>query len=164
LRTHIRQCAPHWACSKPGSPWLLILTQKEPDPAQARSSAAIASPADCRFNSPRLRTSGHPPCLSCHAGSVQLGPWHVVLAACGADRKAAAKGMRAIIDESGGAVGWRATGSASWPQQLDLAIAGWRGGALALMPPSTTGFQSVSLCQSYISCARLVSSVGSSDV
>jgi hypothetical protein len=30
----------------------------------------------------------------------------------------------AIIDESSGAVGWRATGSASWPQQLDLAIAG----------------------------------------
>ena len=48
----------------------------------------------------------------------------MVLAARGADRKAAADGMRAIIDESGGAVGWRATGSASWPQQLDLAIAG----------------------------------------
>jgi hypothetical protein len=46
----------------------------------------------------------------------------MVLAACGADRKAAADGMRAIIDESGGAVGWRATGSASRPQQLDLAI------------------------------------------
>jgi hypothetical protein len=38
--------------------------------------------------------------------------------------KSGADGMRAIIDESGGAVGWRATGSASWPQQLDLAIAG----------------------------------------
>ena len=48
----------------------------------------------------------------------------MVLAACGADRKTAADGMRAIIDELGGAVGWRATGSASWPQQLDLAIAG----------------------------------------
>jgi len=48
----------------------------------------------------------------------------VVLAARGADREAAADGMRAIIDESGGAVGWRTTGSASWPQQLDLAIAG----------------------------------------
>jgi hypothetical protein len=46
----------------------------------------------------------------------------MVLAARGANRKAAADGMRAIIDESGGAVGWRATGSASWPQQLDLAI------------------------------------------
>jgi integrase len=57
----------------------------------------------------------------------------VVLAACDADRKAAADGMRAFIDESGGAVGWRATGSASWPQQLDLAIAGRRGGALALI-------------------------------
>ena len=44
----------------------------------------------------------------------QRGAWHVVLAARGA----------AIIDESGDAVGWRATGSASWPQQLDLAIAG----------------------------------------
>jgi len=31
----------------------------------------------------------------------------VVLAARGADREAAADGMRAIIDESGGAVGWR---------------------------------------------------------
>ena len=31
---------------------------------------------------------------------------------------------RAVIDESSCAVGWRATGSASWPQQLDLAIAG----------------------------------------
>jgi len=54
------------------------------------------------------------------ASSVELGTWcwpRVV-------RKAAAAGMRAIIDESGGAVGWRATGSASWPQQLDLAIAG----------------------------------------
>jgi len=48
----------------------------------------------------------------------------VVLAARDADRKTATDGMRAIIDESGGAVGWRATGSASWPQQLDLAIAG----------------------------------------
>jgi hypothetical protein len=48
----------------------------------------------------------------------------MVLAARGADRKAAADRMRAIIDESGGAVGWRATDSASWPQQLDLAIVG----------------------------------------
>jgi hypothetical protein len=48
--------------------------------------------------------------LSRHAGSVQRGAWHVVLAARGADRKTAADGMRAIIDESGGAVGWRATG------------------------------------------------------
>jgi hypothetical protein len=48
----------------------------------------------------------------------------MVLAARGADRKAAADGMRAIIDESGSAVGWRATGSASWSQQLDLAIVG----------------------------------------
>jgi hypothetical protein len=47
---------------------------------------------------------------------------HVVLAARGANRKTAAEGMRAIIDESGGSVGWRATGSSSWPQQLDLAI------------------------------------------
>jgi hypothetical protein len=44
------------------------------------------------------------------ASSVEA--WHVVLAACGANRKAAADGMRAIIDESGGAVGWRATRSA----------------------------------------------------
>jgi hypothetical protein len=42
----------------------------------------------------------------------------MVLAACGADRKAAADGMRAIIDESGGAVGWRVTGSASWSLPL----------------------------------------------
>ena len=48
----------------------------------------------------------------------------MVLAARGADREAAADGMRAIIDESRRAVGWRATGSAAWPQQLDLAIAG----------------------------------------
>ena len=51
--------------------------------------------------------------LSRHAGSVQSGAWHVVLAARGADRKTAADGMRAIIDESGRAVGWRATGSAA---------------------------------------------------
>jgi len=57
----------------------------------------------------------------------------VVLAACSADRKAASDGMRAIFDESGGAIGWRATGSACWPRQLDLAIAGSRGGALALI-------------------------------
>ncbi len=56
----------------------------------------------------------------------------MVLAACGADRKTAADGMRAIFDESGGAIGWRATGSAFWPEQLDLAIAGSRGGALPL--------------------------------
>jgi hypothetical protein len=62
--------------------------------------------------------------LSRHAGGGQRGAWHVVLAARGADRKTAADGMRAVIDESGGAVGWRATSSASWPQQLDLAIAG----------------------------------------
>ena len=31
----------------------------------------------------------------------------MVLAARGADREAAADGMRAIIDEAGGAVGWR---------------------------------------------------------
>jgi hypothetical protein len=37
----------------------------------------------------------------------------MVLAACGADRKTAADGNRAIIDESGGAVGWRALGSGS---------------------------------------------------
>ena len=37
----------------------------------------------------------------------------MVLAACGADRKTAADGMRAIFDELGGAVGWRATDSAS---------------------------------------------------
>ena len=71
--------------------------------------------------------------LSRHAGGGQHGAGHMVLAACSADRKAAADGMRAIIDESGGAVGWRATGSASWPQQLDLAIAGRRGGALPLV-------------------------------
>ena len=56
------------------------------------------------------------------ASSVELGTW------CwpprGADRKTAADGIRAVIDESSCAVGWRATGSASWPQQLDLAIAG----------------------------------------
>ena len=57
--------------------------------------------------------------FSCHAGSVQRAAWHVVLAVRGANRKAAADGMRAIIDESGGAVGWRATASASWPQQWE---------------------------------------------
>jgi hypothetical protein len=62
--------------------------------------------------------------LSRHAGGGQRGARHMVLAARGADRKAAADGMRAIIDESGSAVGWRATGSASWSQQLDLAIVG----------------------------------------
>ena len=45
--------------------------------------------------------------LSRHAGGGQRGAWHVVLAACGADRKTAAVRIRAIIDESGGAVGWR---------------------------------------------------------
>ena len=34
----------------------------------------------------------------------------MVLAACSADRKAAADGMRAIIDESGGAISWRDIG------------------------------------------------------
>ena len=56
----------------------------------------------------------------------------MVLADCGADPKAAADRMRAVSDESGGAIGWRATGSALWPQQLDLAIAGRRSCAVAL--------------------------------
>ena len=50
----------------------------------------------------------------------------MVLAARDADRKALADGIRAVIDDSSCAVVWRATGSASWPQQLDLAIAGTR--------------------------------------
>jgi hypothetical protein len=62
--------------------------------------------------------------LSRHTGGGQRGARHVVLAARGADRKAAADGMRAIIDESSGAIGWRATGSAFWAQQLGLAITG----------------------------------------
>jgi hypothetical protein len=72
------------------------------------------------------RSAPAPGCsmLSRHAGGGQRGARDMVLAARGADRKAAADGMRAIIDESGGAVGWRATVSASWSQQLDLAIAG----------------------------------------
>jgi len=37
--------------------------------------------------------------LSGHAGSVQRGAWHVVLAARGADRKAGADGIRAVIAE-----------------------------------------------------------------
>ena len=45
--------------------------------------------------------------------------------------------MRAIFNESGGAIGWRATGSACWPRQLDLAIAGSGGGALALIALAT---------------------------
>ena len=45
--------------------------------------------------------------LSRHAGSLQRGARRVVLAACGADRKAAADGIRAVIDESSCAVGWR---------------------------------------------------------
>jgi hypothetical protein len=48
----------------------------------------------------------------------------MVLAACGADRAAAAEGSRGIIDVSCGSERWRATGSACWSQQLDLAIAG----------------------------------------
>src|SRR5262249_45065178 len=75
--------------------------------------------------------------LSRHAGSVQRGAWHVVLAARGADRKTAADGIRAVIDESSCAVVWCATDPASWSQQLGLAIVGCGGGALALMPPST---------------------------
>jgi hypothetical protein len=47
--------------------------------------------------------------LSRHAGGGQRGAWHMVLAACGADRKTAADGMRAIFDESGGEIGWRTT-------------------------------------------------------
>jgi hypothetical protein len=35
--------------------------------------------------------------LSRHTGAGQHGAWHVVLAACSADRKAAADGMRAIF-------------------------------------------------------------------
>jgi hypothetical protein len=64
------------------------------------------------------------PMLSHHAGSVQRGAWHVVLAARDADRKTAADGIRAVIDESAGAVGWGATGLACWSQQLDLAPVG----------------------------------------
>jgi hypothetical protein len=45
--------------------------------------------------------------LSRHAGSVQRGAWHVVLVARGADRKTAAVGIRAVIDEPSCAVGWR---------------------------------------------------------
>jgi hypothetical protein len=56
--------------------------------------------------------------LSRHAGGEQHEAGHMVLAECSADRKAAADGMRAIIDESGGAIGWRATDPASWPQQI----------------------------------------------
>jgi hypothetical protein len=48
----------------------------------------------------------------------------MVLAACGANRKAAADGMRAIIDESSCAVGWCAVDQASRSQQLDMARAG----------------------------------------
>src|SRR6516162_8102622 len=55
---------------------------------------------------------------------IQRGAWHVVLAARGADRKTAADGIRAVIDESSCAVVWCATDPASWSQQLDLAIVG----------------------------------------
>jgi hypothetical protein len=55
--------------------------------------------------------------LSRHAGSVQRGAWHVVLAARGADRKTAADGIRAVIDESSCAVGWCAADQASRSQQ-----------------------------------------------
>ena len=44
----------------------------------------------------------------------------MVLAGCGAGRKAASDGMRAIIDELGGAIGWRATGSAFWTKGRQL--------------------------------------------
>jgi hypothetical protein len=54
----------------------------------------------------------------------QAAAWHVMLAARGADRKTAADGIRAVIDESSCAVVWCATDPASWPQQLDLTIAG----------------------------------------
>jgi hypothetical protein len=53
---------------------------------------------------------------------VELGTW------CwpprGADRKTAADGIRAVINQPSCAVVWCATGSARWPRQLDLAIAG----------------------------------------
>src|SRR5262245_16876548 len=62
--------------------------------------------------------------LSCYAGSVQRGAWHMVLAARGADRKTAADGIGAVIDESSCAVGWCAAVPAPWSQQLDLAIVG----------------------------------------
>ena len=55
------------------------------------------------------------------ADTAELG---MVLAARGADRKAAADGIRAVIDESSCAVVWCATDPASWSQQLDLAIVG----------------------------------------
>jgi hypothetical protein len=62
--------------------------------------------------------------LSRHAGSVQRGAQHEVLAARGADRKTAADGIRAVIDDLSRAVVRCATGSASWSQQLDPAIVG----------------------------------------
>jgi hypothetical protein len=54
--------------------------------------------------------------------SVELGT--VVQAARGADRKTAADGIRAIIDESSCAVGWCAADQASRSQQFDMARAG----------------------------------------
>jgi hypothetical protein len=56
------------------------------------------------------------------ASSVELGT--VVQAARGADRKTAADGIRAIIDESSCAVGWCAADQASRSQQFDMARAG----------------------------------------
>ena len=56
------------------------------------------------------------------AYSVELGTWcwpRVVLI----EKRPLTECERSSMN-SGGAVGWRATGSASWPQQLDLAIAG----------------------------------------
>ena len=56
------------------------------------------------------------------ADSVELGTWcwpRVVLI----EKRPLTECERSSM-KSGGAVGWRATGSASWPQQLDLAFAG----------------------------------------
>ena len=46
--------------------------------------------------------------LSRHAGGGQRGAWHVVLAARGADRKTAADGIRAVIDQLSRALDQRA--------------------------------------------------------
>src|SRR6266699_2924726 len=74
--------------------------------ARARSLPCVCRPARTPRTCQSSQTLGT---LSRHAGSVQRGAWHVVLAARGADRKTAADGIRAVIDESSCAVVWCAT-------------------------------------------------------
>ena len=73
------------------------------------------------------RSSGRPLDASRHTGGGHSGARHMVLATCGTDRKVAADGIRAVVDESSCAVGWqrvRHLGRNNWIWQLPDDVAG----------------------------------------